>query len=204
MPAPASTTISRPSFVKLGITPGTNETRRSPGKLSRGTPTIMQQPPTLQQTTQNIHNAGIAVRLFYGAVPMRTPEELSRATRKVLAVNHQGGPTGVGERQRLPQTLRMSATSMVFPRREIAAGNIWISERLFCVLVFSTGFFLRLAFMLWHKLYVFYPTAIYENIKIAASLVAGNGFSSPFGVDTGPTAWVAPGYPFLIATVFKA
>src|SRR5256885_10293687 len=97
----------------------------------------------------------------------------------------------------------MSATSMVFPRRDIAAGNIWISERLFCVLVFSTGFFLRLAFMLWHKLYVFYPTAIYENIKIAASLVAGNGFSSPFGVDTGPTAWIAPGYPFFIATVFK-
>src|SRR5256714_10807927 len=45
-PAPLSTTASRPSFAKVGSTAGTNETRRSPGKLSRGTPTIMQQPPT--------------------------------------------------------------------------------------------------------------------------------------------------------------
>src|SRR2546423_2278218 len=65
-PAPLSTTASRPSFAKVGSTAGTNETRRSPGKLSRGTPTIMQQPPTLLQTPQNIHNAAIAVSLFYG------------------------------------------------------------------------------------------------------------------------------------------
>src|ERR1035437_1903165 len=37
---------------------------------------------------------------------------------------------------------------------------------------------------------------------LADSLVHGQGFSSPFGVPTGPTAFIAPGYPTLIAAVF--
>src|SRR5580658_3411689 len=47
VPAPASTTTSRPAFARLGTTAGTIATRRSPGKLSRGTPTIMKLPPVL-------------------------------------------------------------------------------------------------------------------------------------------------------------
>jgi len=38
---------------------------------------------------------------------------------------------------------------------------------------------------------------------LAKSLLAGNGLSSPFGVPTGPTAFIAPGYPILIAGIFK-
>jgi hypothetical protein len=37
---------------------------------------------------------------------------------------------------------------------------------------------------------------------LADSLVRGQGYSSPFGVPTGPTAFIAPGYPTLIAAVF--
>jgi len=37
---------------------------------------------------------------------------------------------------------------------------------------------------------------------LANSLLHGHGFSSPFGVPTGPTAMIAPGYPVLIAAVF--
>ena len=37
---------------------------------------------------------------------------------------------------------------------------------------------------------------------LADSLVHGLGYSSPFGVPTGPTAFIAPGYPTLIAAVF--
>ena len=37
---------------------------------------------------------------------------------------------------------------------------------------------------------------------LAGSLLHGHGFSSPFGVPTGPTALIAPGYPTLIAAVF--
>ncbi len=41
----------------------------------------------------------------------------------------------------------------------------------------------------------------YEDIYIALSLASGNGFSSPFGFPSGPTALLAPGYPLLIAGV---
>ncbi len=38
---------------------------------------------------------------------------------------------------------------------------------------------------------------------IARSLVTGHGFSSPFPEPSGPTTWIAPVYPFLVAGVFK-
>lgn len=43
----------------------------------------------------------------------------------------------------------------------------------------------------------------WETGRIARSLAEGHGFSSPFVRDTGPTAWVAPAYPFVVAGVFK-
>jgi hypothetical protein len=42
----------------------------------------------------------------------------------------------------------------------------------------------------------------YEMGLLAGSLLHGHGLSSPFGVPTGPTALVAPGYPILIAALF--
>jgi 4-amino-4-deoxy-L-arabinose transferase-like glycosyltransferase len=38
---------------------------------------------------------------------------------------------------------------------------------------------------------------------LAQSLVAGHGLSSPFGGSTGPTALLAPGYPAVIALIFR-
>jgi 4-amino-4-deoxy-L-arabinose transferase-like glycosyltransferase len=38
---------------------------------------------------------------------------------------------------------------------------------------------------------------------LAKSLVEGHGLSSPFGPPTGPTAFIAPGYPILVAGIFK-
>lgn len=43
----------------------------------------------------------------------------------------------------------------------------------------------------------------FETGSIAASIATGHGFSSPFGVGSGPTAWIAPLYPFLCAMIFK-
>lgn len=44
----------------------------------------------------------------------------------------------------------------------------------------------------------------YETGSIARSIAIGKGFSSPFrNVDTGPTAWIAPLYPYFCALVFK-
>lgn len=42
-----------------------------------------------------------------------------------------------------------------------------------------------------------------ETGSIASSLAIGNGFSNPFHAQTGPTAWLAPVYPFLVAASFK-
>ncbi len=38
---------------------------------------------------------------------------------------------------------------------------------------------------------------------LARSLLAGDGLSSPFGGATGPTAFIAPGYPLFVAGIFK-
>ena len=38
---------------------------------------------------------------------------------------------------------------------------------------------------------------------LAKSLIEGKGLSSPFGVPTGPTAFIAPAYPVMVAAVFK-
>jgi 4-amino-4-deoxy-L-arabinose transferase-like glycosyltransferase len=43
----------------------------------------------------------------------------------------------------------------------------------------------------------------YEAGNIARSLAEGKGFSSPFRVETGPTAWLTPVYPLIIAGIFK-
>jgi hypothetical protein len=42
-----------------------------------------------------------------------------------------------------------------------------------------------------------------EAGNIAYSLAQGKGFSAVFRADTGPTAWLAPVYPLLLAGIFK-
>lgn len=44
---------------------------------------------------------------------------------------------------------------------------------------------------------------MFESADIAVSLAEGHGFSSPFRVPTGPTAWMTPVYPALLAGVFR-
>ena len=43
----------------------------------------------------------------------------------------------------------------------------------------------------------------YEMGRVARALVTGHGYANPFNGLTGPTAWVPPLYPLLIAGVFK-
>jgi hypothetical protein len=43
----------------------------------------------------------------------------------------------------------------------------------------------------------------WETGRIARSIALGQGFSSPFQPGTGPTAWLAPIYPYLLAGVFR-
>ena len=44
---------------------------------------------------------------------------------------------------------------------------------------------------------------LFEPGNIAASIATGHGFSSPFRVETGPTAWMTPVYPYLLAAIFR-
>ncbi len=43
----------------------------------------------------------------------------------------------------------------------------------------------------------------WETGRIARSIATGEGFSSPFHGHTGPTAWIAPLYPYFLAGLFK-
>lgn len=43
----------------------------------------------------------------------------------------------------------------------------------------------------------------WEVGRVARSLASGHGFSSPLWGETGPTAWLPPVYPLLLAGVFK-
>jgi 4-amino-4-deoxy-L-arabinose transferase-like glycosyltransferase len=70
------------------------------------------------------------------------------------------------------------------------------------------AFAVRLSFLLLLKTYQY--DRIDDNritgeiTNIAASIVRGHGFSSPFNdVYTGPTAWIAPAYPYFVALVFR-
>ena len=44
---------------------------------------------------------------------------------------------------------------------------------------------------------------LFESGNIAYSLASGGGFASPFRVETGPTAWLAPIYPALLAVIMR-
>lgn len=44
---------------------------------------------------------------------------------------------------------------------------------------------------------------LFESGNIAHSVATGHGFGSPFHVDTGPTAWMPPVYPMILAGLFR-
>ena len=63
----------------------------------------------------------------------------------------------------------------------------------------------RIAFA-WYALLQHGALHIYgtfESCQIAASLVRGQGYSSPYGYWSGPTAWLPPAYPMIVALTFK-
>ena len=75
-------------------------------------------------------------------------------------------------------------------------------------LILAVGFLLRVGF-LWKYQHEHPKQALsvipflFESGNIAHSLATGQGFSSPFRVNTGPTAWTPPVYPALLAGIFR-
>jgi len=99
-------------------------------------------------------------------------------------------------------SLPVPTESFALPRLRVAP-YVWMT---------AAAFLYRVALMLYLHSFRFPPGEGpmprtfgfgFETGSIAASIAAGHGFSSPFGVASGPTAWVAPVYPFLCAMIFK-
>jgi hypothetical protein len=75
-------------------------------------------------------------------------------------------------------------------------------------LAFWVAFLVRLAYLTLAHTYRIRPFPDHfeygwEMGRIARSLTTGHGYADPFAGHTGPTAWVAPLYPLLMALVFK-
>src|SRR5579859_7229302 len=82
------------------------------------------------------------------------------------------------------------------------------SRRRAMVKIVLVAFFLRLAVLTLGHTYHFSPRDDHfgfgwETGRIARSIALGKGFSSPMQGDTGPTAWIAPLYPYFLAGLFK-
>ena len=76
------------------------------------------------------------------------------------------------------------------------------------LILFWTGLLIRVLYITFAHTYRFSPfedhfTFGYEMARVARALVTGYGYADPFSGHTGPTAWVPPLYPLLIAAVFK-
>jgi 4-amino-4-deoxy-L-arabinose transferase-like glycosyltransferase len=70
------------------------------------------------------------------------------------------------------------------------------------------AFVLRLGVMLYMQSFQFPPgwdnwKFGFETGRIARSIASGEGFSSPLQGFSGPTAWLPPLYPYLIAGIFR-
>ena len=72
--------------------------------------------------------------------------------------------------------------------------------------VCSVAFLLRLAFT-WYILPHYGAARIYgtgsEPIQIGTAIAQGRGFTSLYGVPSGPTAWLPPVYPLVVAATFR-
>src|ERR1039458_844269 len=68
------------------------------------------------------------------------------------------------------------------------------------------GLVVRVLYIAIAHLYIFDISHwhVFEMANLGYSLATGRGFGSPFGGDTGPSAWTAPLYPWVISLAFRA
>src|SRR5258708_3264902 len=82
--------------------------------------------------------------------------------------------------------------------------HFWQSPAVITLLALA----LRLVAMhfFYHSTYNNYENHLlfgFETGRIARSIAEGHGYGNPLFVETGPTAWMTPVYPYLLAGVFK-
>lgn len=86
--------------------------------------------------------------------------------------------------------------------------GIWIRIRASQFWIVFIAAFLRIGWIVVGHTYKFKTSDHnfgfgWEMGRIGAAIASGHGFSNPFDVATGPTAWEPPLYPYLIAAVFR-
>ena len=86
------------------------------------------------------------------------------------------------------------------PRHELPKLFLWLLPLSFVLQVASIGIFHQYRTRPGNDNFEFG----WEMGRIGRSIALGQGFSSPYEGNTGPTAWEPPLYPFLIGGVFKA
>lgn len=100
---------------------------------------------------------------------------------------------------RIPRTVLQQEPSRSSPRRNRSRMIVWI------VLI---AFAIRLIVVLCTYKERLNPVMDYwflgqEEGHVAKSIVQGHGFGNPLYTQTGPTAWFAPIYPYILAADFK-
>src|SRR5438477_5557955 len=99
------------------------------------------------------------------------------------------------------QTVSLPSTALQHPSR-------WRRLLVSPEIIVAVAMLARLASMVQHQFYEI-PASYshlffgYEVGRIASAVVSGHGFSSPFPGPSGPTAWLGPVYPLMLAGVFK-
>jgi len=101
-------------------------------------------------------------------------------------------------------TKDLSAAAAADPQKD-PSSQPFRRSILFIVLI---AFLLRLAVITVGHTYRITPRRdhfqfAWEMGRIARSIATGHGFSSPTDLDTGPTAWMPPIYPYILAGIFK-
>jgi len=98
----------------------------------------------------------------------------------------------------------MTATTGKPGSAETFSAMLTSRERLGVCAVLMVGLGLRL-FVLnleMHKPVMQFFSHPWEMGLLGKSILEGHGYSSPFGFPTGPTAFIAPGYPTIVAGIF--
>lgn len=122
----------------------------------------------------------------------------------------RGGVVGVSARRRVcASRLALARALAPHPRPDrvpMLNGNRELRRKLFWMVL--TALALRLIVMAY-----VYPMELnpvhdhwafgYETGRIARSIANGHGFGNPLLADTGPTAWMTPVYPYILAGIFK-
>jgi len=135
-----------------------------------------------------------------------------RADRRPMQVL-QPGSYAVERRQTLPRmNIRANQPPLQRQMREVASSNRALGDQPLTLVAGAARFphaalILSLAIACNTILTAGLPTRTRygaEAGRIAASIAEGNGFSSPFAqLATGPSAWIPPAYPYLLAGIFR-